>query len=444
MSTKKNVLSNAFAQMIGKVLTVLASLFVVKIVAGFGTDYYGNYVTAYEFLAFFGIIADAGLFSIAVREIAKGESLNKEDKASANDMIVDTDSKFRCSPECILGNVFSMRLLLVIIVTVLAGVIAQYVPSYPPIVKTGIWITGISMALTIIAGTLSAILQARMKIHYFATSLVLGKILLATLIFTVSKRIELFGDHLFFTMLWAGVVSNIVFCGLVAFFASREIRIRLKFHFDWWKHIFRKALPYGLALVLQTLYLRLDIVLISIILGSTAVGIYGISTRVLESFLVLGVFFGQAILPKLSKEEHNPVQMSNTLMWGIEKLLTFSLPIIVGCSFFSSEIIELLSSTEFLSSDGFIGSDKILFILIPTIFFAYFNQLFSFSLVASNRQNYLLKVNATALILNGVLNLMFLQKYGIIAAAISTVFCEAVVLLLLVHEIRKHLIYNFQ
>ncbi len=446
MATEKKVLSNAFSQALGKVLTVLASLVVVKIVSGFGTEFYGNYLTSYEFLAFFGILADAGLFAIAVREISKYErkakeqrTENREQKLKNKSSLPPTTSHLQpVDSEFILGNIFSMRLLLIVTVTILAGVSVQFIPSYPPVVKIGIWITGLSMALTIVAGTLSSILQARMKIQYFSGSLVVGKILLAGFIFWISRNAEMFQDNLFFTMLWAGVASNIIFCGLVTFFAAREIKIRFKFNFDWWRETFQKSLPYGLSLVLQTLYLRLDVVLISILLGSSAVGIYGISTRILESFLILGVFFGQAILPKISAEEGDQRKVSQTLSWGMEKLLIFSLPIVIGTVAFAPEMIQILSSDEFLSSAGFFGSDKILMLLVPTVFFAFFNQLFSFTLVAANRQNYLLKVNATALGLNGILNLIFLPMYGIIAAAVSTVFCEVIVLGLLAYEIKKY------
>lgn len=431
MSTNNKVLKNAFAQFFGKFLTVLVAFIVVKIISSFGAQFYGNYVTTYEFLAFFGILADAGLFAIAVREISKFEQ-----KQKTEGRLLDP----RENTKFILSNILSMRLLLILGATLLAGIMAQFIPSYPLIVKLGIWITGLSMALTIIAGTLSSILQARMKIHFFSGSLVVGKIILAILIFLISflwSGIKS-PEALFFLFLWAGVISNLIFCLLVYFFVSREIKISLGFDFDWWRKVFKVSLPYGAALVLQTLYLRADLILISIILGAGAVGLYGVSARVLESFLVLGVFFGQAILPKISAEEHSHEKSSKTLSWGIEKLLIFSLPILLGVYFFAPDIILLLSSEEFLSKPDFFGADKVLLILAPTVFFAYFNQLFSFSLVSKNRQSYLLFVNGTALVFNIVLNLLFLKEYGIKAAAFSTIFCEALVFLLLSWEIKKH------
>jgi len=430
MATEKKVLFNAFAQFFGKILSIGASLIIVKILTNIGKDFYGKYLTAYEFLAFFGILADAGLFAIAVREISKNS--NKKLKSSTQK-----------SPEFILGNIFSIRIFLIIIVTFLAGISAQFISSYDSDIKLGIWITAISMALTIVAGTLSSVLQARMKIHFFSAGLVLGKIILAILIFLIAQNKNIFENNLFFMMLCAGVISNIIFCAFVIFFTKKEIRISLRFNFDWWKKIFKISLPYGLALILQTLYLRIDVILISIILGASAVGTYGVATRIMESFLILGVFFGQAILPKISAEEKKEKKASQTLSWGVEKLLIFSIPIIICVLVFSPKIILVLSSNEFLSTSNFLGSDSILKILVPTVFFAYLNQLFTFSLVSKNRQNYLLIVNGIAVFINILLNVLFLKKFGIIVAAVSTIFCEIIVFGLLLYEIIKYFSLNF-
>ena len=429
------ILLNAGAQFFGKVLTVVASFVIVKLVTSIGADFYGKYITTYEFLAFFGVLADAGLFAIAVRDISKN-NLRIKDK----ELVVKNPTEF------VLGNILSLRLILVVSVVVLAGLIAQLVPNYSSEVRTGIWITALSMGLTIIAGTLSSILQARMKIQKFSFAMVLGKLLLAGLIFYIVKNAELFGgagNRLLFPLLWAGVVSNILFCGTVIFFVSREIRIHLLWHWEYIKNTLKVSLPYGMALILQTLYLRLDILLISIMLGEVAVGIYGVAARVLESTLVLGVFFGQAVLPKISAEESDHRKVADILSWGAEKLFLISLPLIIGVMAFAPDIVALLSSGEFLSTTTEWKSDMMMRILIPTVFFAFLNQLFTFTLVAKNRQNFLLIVNGTALGLNAILNFYLLPRYGITAAAFATVFCEVIAFILLTREVLKHFHLHF-
>ncbi len=444
------ILFNVLAQFSGKIGTVLASFIVVKIISSFGKDFYGNYVTAYEFLAFFGILADSGLFAVAVRDLTHSEKKSQNTTCCHSREGGNPGQKnskiSNHHPSEILGNILAIRLLFIFIAIILACVIAQLVPTYAEIVKIGIYITSISMGLSIIAGTLSSVLQARMKIQYFSSSLVIGKIILAGLVFYISQNLGIFGvtpEQLFLNFLWAGVFSNVIFCSLVAYFVQKEISIKLKFDKSYWQKTLKKSLPYGLALVLQTLYLRADLVLISILLSAEAVGVYGVSARILESFLVLGVFFGQALLPKLSEAEKDTKKTEETITWALEKLLIISIPAIIGVILFAPQIITILSSTEYLSTPESIGSEKILLLLIPTIFFAFFNQVFTFTLVTKEKQIFLLIVNAIALIINISLNIYFLPIYGIIAAAISTIFCEIIVWTLLLSKILKYFSLKF-
>jgi O-antigen/teichoic acid export membrane protein len=417
MPSQKKVLSNTIIQIFGKVCTALLSLVVVKILTNLGADLYGNYLTTYEFLAFFGILADAGLFAIAVRELS-------------------APNITKARSEKIFGNVFSIRLIFVLVVCSLAGLFAQLVPSYPYVVKQGILITAISMGLTILAGTLSSVLQARMKIHWFTLALVIGKIFLASGIWHLSQNFSLQDPQDFFNLLWIGVGSNIVFLIVVTYFSLRQLKLTIQLDLSYARKLLSESLPFGLALILQTLYLRLDVILISILLGASSVGIYGVSTRLLESFLVLGTFFGYAMLPKITREEKNPLQANKTLGWAISMLLIVIVPIIIGTTAFSSEIILILSSTQYLSSEIFMGADTLTMILIFTVFFAYFNQLFTVTLVTKKRQKYLMIANGLALTLNAGLNILFLKEYGLIAAALSTVLCEILVFCLLLREIR--------
>jgi O-antigen/teichoic acid export membrane protein len=310
------------------------------------------------------------------------------------------------------------------------------------------------MAMTIIAGTLSSILQSRMKIHFFSLSLVLGKIILMGIVWWLSvQNIEFSQENLvelFFNFLWAGAFSNLIFLLLVIYFVQKEVIIHLKFLWEYCIKIIKTALPYGISLVLQTLYLRLDIVLISILLGSTATGIYAISGRIMESLLIIGVFFGQAILPKLSaiddkklSPEKNKQDKNLVLSWGIEKLFLLAMPIIIGGLFFAKDIILLLSSTDFTSEKLMVGADSLLQILLPIIILAFLNQLFSFALVGKNLQGKLLPINLTAMSLNLVLNLIYLPIYGILAAAWSTVLCEIIVFAWLLVIIKNNFKFIF-
>ncbi|MFT7184318.1 MAG: O-antigen/teichoic acid export membrane protein, partial [Oceanicoccus sp.] len=70
MSTAKKILSNTAIQVAGRAIMAVTSIVILKAISGFlSVEGYGMYKGVYDFLAFFGIIADLGLFTIAVREM---------------------------------------------------------------------------------------------------------------------------------------------------------------------------------------------------------------------------------------------------------------------------------------------------------------------------------------------------------------------------------------
>ncbi|MBU1151894.1 oligosaccharide flippase family protein, partial [Patescibacteria group bacterium] len=109
MSTARKILSNTVAQLIGKVFMAFLGLAVVKIATNYlSQDGYGQYIVVYEFLAFFGIAADLGLFTIAVKEMSSDEKKIPQ----------------------IIGNILSLRTFLVAASMTLAIIAVFAIPKY--------------------------------------------------------------------------------------------------------------------------------------------------------------------------------------------------------------------------------------------------------------------------------------------------------------------------
>ena len=82
MSIARKILENTFVQVLGKLITALLSIFVLKIITRYlGTSGYGDYTTIYQYLAFFGIIADFGILGLS--EIFVAPLLAKNSSASS-------------------------------------------------------------------------------------------------------------------------------------------------------------------------------------------------------------------------------------------------------------------------------------------------------------------------------------------------------------------------
>jgi O-antigen/teichoic acid export membrane protein len=72
MGLARSILTNTFWMVLGRTMVAILGVLSIKIVTNYlPTDVYGQYTTVYEFMAFFAIAADFGLYTIGVREMAK-------------------------------------------------------------------------------------------------------------------------------------------------------------------------------------------------------------------------------------------------------------------------------------------------------------------------------------------------------------------------------------
>jgi O-antigen/teichoic acid export membrane protein len=412
MSIARKILSNTAAQLIGKAFMALLGIAVVKICTNYlSVEEYGEYIMIYEFLAFFGIAADLGLFTIAVKEMAKDES----------------------QTEKIIGNVLSLRTILVVI-TMVAAVIAVYlIPSYENTrIPLGVAIASVTIFLTIVNGTLASVLQARLQMEYASIAMVLGKA--ASVVFML--YIVFFGfpndkEMGFFMLLAAGIVGNLVMTFVTDYYVRKITKPKYRFDFDVWKNVFVQALPYGIALILNTVYFRVNSMFISIIRGQEEVGVYAVAMRMLEQLTVLPLYFMNSVLPVLTKSLQLKTDKYKTIIkYSFDFLAAMAVPMAVGGIVLATQIIRIVSSAKYLTriEDGFYGSDIALKILVLAVLFQFLNILFGFVLVALGKQIKLLYINGACVLFNVLVNFIVVPMYGFRGAAITSVLSELFIL----------------
>src|SRR5436189_153809 len=100
----------------------------------------------------------------------------------------------------------------------------------------------------------------------------------------------------------AAVVAGVfVYALLLAVLAARRTSIMPIVRPAAWAALLRRALPLGLALMIAAVYFRADALLLSILKGSHAVGIYGVAYRLLEALIAFPGFFYISVFPLLSQ-----------------------------------------------------------------------------------------------------------------------------------------------
>ncbi len=413
MSTARKILSNTVAQIIGKAFVAMLGLVVVKISTQYlGKAGFGSYSFIYEFLAFFGIAADLGLFTIAVKEMSENE-----DKIQK-----------------IIGNILSLRTILVA-TTMLAAVVTIFlIPHYKgTLIPIGTAIAAITVFLTIINGTLTSVLQTKLKMEISSIATVIGKIFsVGFMVYVVFFGFPNDTEMGFYMLILAGVIGMTINLLITNHYVKKIAPINYQFDIKLWKNILKKSAPYGLALILNTIYFRIDSILIFNMRSEEELGLYSVAMKMLESLAILPLYFMNSVLPTLTKSiKEGTDRYKKVISYAFDFLASLSVPMVIGGTILAYPIIFIVSTPEFLSriSEGFYGSDIAFQILIFALFFQFLNVLFAFILIAIDKQTKLLYVNLIGVIFNLAANFAVIPTYGFRGAAFTSVISEMIILI---------------
>lgn len=465
MSLSRKILSNTLWQVLGRLITAMIGVFSIKIITNYlPTDIYGQYTTIFEYIGFFAIAADFGLYTIGVREMAK-----QEDKT-----------------HYILGNLLSIRILLILLCLGTALIVTPFIPKYNnTLVEKGLWIVILGTSLNLINGMLTSVLQFKMQMLYANISLVLGKLsgfiyILLVVFFLAPTGSTSEIEHAFTLLLWSSVITNIVLLSITFFFTQKITPIKLQVDKDYILKIIKNSLPYGLAIILSAMYFKIDVILLSQLTNYHQTGIYGVPLKIMEILSVIPVFFMNASLPSLTENFHKNKQKYKTLSQQcLTFLLLVSIPLTIGGILLSKPITYSISSPQFLtgyhclnniqqvydtpteayancsqtkysekfswketldSNQPYIylqGADQALQLILIALLFNFINTFITFSLITIDKQNLLLKINALGVIFNVVANLILIPKYGFLAAALTTILSEILILFIGYHILHK-------
>lgn len=428
MTLVRKILSNTAWQVFGKAVTAILGIVSIKFITNYlsrGT--YGEYTTIYDFTALFAIIADFGLFTIAVREMAH---------AGEKKMV-----------EKILGNILSLRTMLAFAALGIGILAALFIPAYRGShIPLGVAIVSGATMLTLVASTMASVLQYYLQMAWVSIALSLGKLItvfyiLATILYLHPQNPDAGFPHLLLAWI-IGALATIVITYAAS---SRLVKVSFQFDVSFWKTVLMKALPYGLALVLGTIYFRMGTITLSVFQLQDDVGYYGVPLRFLEILQIIPHYFMNSVLPVLTVSLKEGGEKSRRILrYSLSALAGVAFPLFVGGYLLAWPIVAAVSSPDFLThravtGELIYGSDMALKLLLAACVFTYLHVALSYTLVAMERQKELLWINAVVVVINVVLNFSLSPVYGFIGAATSALVAELVMFVLLVARVRAQI-----
>jgi O-antigen/teichoic acid export membrane protein len=199
---------------------------------------------------------------------------------------------------------------------------------------------------------------------------------------------------------------------------QRHCSLNLKVKKEQLRSLFIAALTVGAAAICIQVYLNMDTVLLGIFKTSREMGLYTSAYKIVTLASTIPILIFTSFLPHLISQEK-----TITKEWKTYVLAMFSigLPIGIGIGLLAPAFISILYGAEY--QDAVLP----LRILSIDIFAVFVSVTFAQPLFLLGKEKKYLSIVAWSAGLNLLFNLFMIPLYGMIGAAITTVFAESLV-----------------
>lgn len=406
MSTTRKLAHNTIIQLIGKVVSTALGLVAIKMMTTYlGVEQFGWYVTAISFLQFIGILTDFGVIPVTAQMLSEQPNQKKR----------------------LFQNILTFRVITGFIFFGIAPLLVLFFP-YPVTVKLAVAVMSISFMAISINQVLTGLYQDRLQMHYQAIGEVIGRIVLVGGLWLLIQE-----KASFLTVMALVSLSSVSYTTYMCLKARQFVSFRPRFDKDIWKRMIKKMWPIAISIMFNVVYLKGDVLLLSLFREQEIVGIYGAAYRVIDILAQTAMLFMGVMLPLLTHAwvTKNKEVFHKYYQQAFDVMMMLVLPMTVGVIALAEPIILLIADSSYLPAAS------ILRILAIAVLGVYLGATFSHIAVAIDKQKQTMWIYISSAILTLVGYLIFIPLYGMYGAAWMSVFSELYVGILLFFIIKK-------
>lgn len=400
MNTIQRITKNVSVLFISQMLSYILGFFTLMYSARYlGVEGFGTLSLALAFTGIFSVCMDLGLSTLTIREVARNKSL-------ANDYV---------------ANITTIKIILAIITLVLIFGIVQLL-GYNQETMQVVYIIALYTLFTAFTQLFYATFQAHEKMEYQSLGIILSSGLLLN---GVLLAIYLKLDIIQFSLIYLFTGASVLLYALTSYtqkFSFPTITVNLTI----WKDLIKESWPFAITGISINLYLWIDTIMLSVMQGPDAVGLYNASYKLIMVLLFIPIVFNNAVFPLMSKYFISSKESLNLIFEKLLKtMMLAAIPIGVGTVIIAEKVILLIYGEQF------IGAVVALQILIWSTVLIFTRSPFERLLESTNRQLVVTKVFIMGVIFNVIFNLIIIPKYSYVGAGIVTVLTDLIVLILL-------------
>ena len=366
---------------------ILRMFVVIGIARGLGVEALGNYQIVMAQYAIFESLISLGLWSFTIREIAA-------DRSRA-------------------GTILLHGSLLSLLVTFPAALGMHLVGlSYADDVRLALLVMCFALWPAGVSSYSDGVLIAFERTSYVAVLMLCEELFL-----TAAACFCLWLGYGLLAVIAVAATARVVGASVRASVAVRIARpIEWRFRRDVVLLLCRHAPVFLSTALLWTLFWRTDTLMLSWLSTPANVGLYSAALRIVSMFQELPKAVLVTIFPRLSAlHQSSQASFRQLSIRTGGYLLLFSMIASLGVSTFGRSVLTALFSDKFAQASPVL--EIMIWSLVP---FSVANLLGNM-LIASRNQNADLVINAIALILNVVLNLVLIPPYGVLGAVAANI-----------------------
>lgn len=390
------ITQQTFWQVVFKIVTTSGGFVILGIVSRiYGEAGLGNFTLALTYLAFFYVLADFGFNGYILGRL----------------QVLNFSLEWR--------KLLGVRIVWGVFLTILAAILPLIFTPGLVDFKLAVMVGALTIFLNSMFFCAQALIQVKLKYEFSAWPVFLSAPAGVFLIYYLSNL----GAPVF--LLTSGYVLSWVIYMFLAFFLIRTIIKNFSPIFDktYTKELFSKSLPLAATLFLNVIYFRADAFMLSFYKGSAEVGIYNLAYQVFQSILVLPAFVMNSFYPMMLETLKNNIEkFANQIKLAFYGLILVALSISIITYHLSPFVIQLITGSGFVGS---VISLQILSLGFPAYFLS---ALLMWVMVAKKMYKRMLLVYGLGLVVNIAANLMFIPKFGYIAASWITGASEYLIL----------------
>ena len=400
---------NSMVVFTGNILSRLLDLWAVILLARtFGEAVLGQFTFAVVFVSYFAILIDLGFNITFVREMVR-EKANQD---------------------VLLTGMLIFKTVLVAIGILLASTLIL-LGDYPVDTVRLVWIMTLALLISPKLPSVRVVYEQVFQAHLRMEIPTLIKLLDGALLVGLIYSIIFLGQPVLWIMA-AYVACNLPGLILIILASRKYVRPARTFDFRLMMRLLHQALPIAFLGVFAAIYSRLDVLLLSRWWDETAIGYYTAAYRLTEAFRVLPTAVLASLYPVMvATSDRIKEAFIPALAGGLKPLFIILIPVCIGTTFLAEPIIDILYT------DRYLPAANVFIILIWAELFVMVATILSHALLAMDRQHAVVKINGIMLLVNIVVNLQLIPRWGFTGAGVARLVTEGVGVIGLMFILRR-------